>query len=263
MPRGLTTPTRRRSPGVWLAPCWLAAAAAAAPGPLPPLNWKPVSDRREIRIFESEGPGTSIHGFRGVGIVHAPLLKVAHVIADPTRGTEWIDSLADSHVIRRLSATSFLEYDRMAMPPIIMRDRDFVSLVTLEADPDAGRIAIDFRSVDEPAAPPKRGIIRGDFLLTRFTLRALPDGATQVDALIVCDPKGWVPAWLVNWFQASWPRDTMEALRTQAGKPDVTDDPTLGPLWARGRTPLAAPAPSPSTSAPPPQGASSTLVHQP
>ncbi len=214
-----------------------ACAALAAERSVPALDWKPVSDRNGIAIFKCAVPGTGIVGFRGVGIVSSPLLKVAHIITDPTRGTEWIDSLVESHVVRRVDDLNFIEYDRVGMPPVIMKDRDFVSHVSLAANPVARRITITFRSVDDTAAPPIRRYVRGDILVTKFTLAAVDDHRTQVDAEIVCDPKGYVPKWIVNWFQAGWPRTTMERLRVQSSKQDVTDDPVLAPLFGAVPTP--------------------------
>jgi hypothetical protein len=36
------------------------------------------------------------------------------------------------------------------------------------------------------------------------------------------DPKGFIPSWIVNFFQKSWPLHTFEAIRIQAAKPDIS-----------------------------------------
>jgi hypothetical protein len=38
---------------------------------------------------------------------------------------------------------------------------------------------------------------------------------------IESDPKGWLPAWLVNFFQKDWARETIEGIRKQCAKPDL------------------------------------------
>jgi hypothetical protein len=40
-------------------------------------------------------------------------------------------------------------------------------------------------------------------------------------AEVQADLKGLLPAWVVNFFQRSWPLTTFEAVRKQAAKPDI------------------------------------------
>jgi hypothetical protein len=50
---------------------------------------------------------------------------------------------------------------------------------------------------------------------------------THIDAQILADPKGAVPKFLVNLFQKDWPLKTLRALRAQAKKKDIADNPKL------------------------------------
>ena len=36
-----------------------------------------------------------------------------------------------------------------------------------------------------------------------------------------------VAKWIVNWFQKSWPHETVMRLRAQSAKPDIVDHPRL------------------------------------
>ena len=48
-----------------------------------------------------------------------------------------------------------------------------------------------------------------------------PDRRTELTVEVQVDPKGVIPAWIVNFFQKSWPLHTFEAIRAQAAKPDI------------------------------------------
>jgi hypothetical protein len=209
------------------------AAVSILSLPAPPsLSWEKVRETDGITVYRSHVPGSAVLAFKGDGRVDVPLLKVAHVIIDPARGPEWVDSLTESRVIRQISELEFLEYDHFAMP-FIIKDRDFVSHVTIEPDAAAQEIAVSFISVEDSAAPPQKRYVRGDLVYSVFHLRAEGPDATRVEAEIVCDPKGSLPKWLVNFFQKSWPVKTLQALRRQAARPDVTPDPILARLFAQ------------------------------
>jgi hypothetical protein len=207
---------------------WVLAAVLAADAD---LHWEKIRDKDGITVYRSEVPGTAVVAFKGSGRVEAPLLKVAHVIIDPSRGTEWVDSLAESRVLRSVSSLEFLEYDRFAMP-LFIKDRDFVSRVTVEPDAARRRVVVRYVSVDDPAFPPTPRCVRGELVRSAFSLQEDGPGATRVDAEILCDPRGALPKWLVNFFQKSWPVSTLQGLRRQAVRPDVTDAPTLKALLA-------------------------------
>ena len=210
----------------------LAAVSLLSLPAAPSLSWEKVRETDGITVYRSHVPGSGVLAFKGEGRVDVPLLKVAHVIIDPSRGPEWVDSLTESRVIRQISELEFLEYDHFAMP-FIIRDRDFVSRVTVAPDPAAQEIAISYISVDDPETPPQKRYVRGDLVYSVFHLRAEGPNATRVEAEILCDPKGSLPKWLVNVFQKSWPVKTLQALRRQAARPDVTPDPVLAHLFGQ------------------------------
>ena len=187
------------------------------------FNWRQTSDTDGILLYSSEVPGTKIMALKGDGLIEAPMAKVATVIVDTTRGTEWIDSLLESKVLRAFGPFEFSEYDHMGIPfPFnqFISDRDFVSHVTVETDSLNQHVTVKYTPLIDPLSPVKKNFKRGVMTCTFSMYEVCPD-ETYLEAEIHCDPKGGLAAWLVNWFQGGWPETTFESLRREVARPDI------------------------------------------
>jgi hypothetical protein len=182
--------------------------------------WVETSSGGGIITFKREVPGSPIIALLGEGIVNAPIVRVASVLLDYTRATEWIDSLEEVRVVRMLGPLEFIEYDHVGTPPVIMKDRDFVCRGKLALDLQEQSLVMSIEPATDPLLPPTRyirGALRG-----YWKLKAMDGGQrTFVVAEMHGDPKGGVPKWLVNLFQKGWARNTIESLREQVAKPDI------------------------------------------
>ena len=188
------------------------------------FKWKESSHSDGLTLYWSKVDGSQVIAFKGEGIVDAPIEKVASIIVDTTRATEWIDSLVSSKVVRNLSPAEFFEYDHVGISfpfDTVMSDRDFVSHVVLESDPATKRFTVSYLHTEDEGAPLIRKYTRGVMTCVfKMVPMSMPE-ETYVEAEIHCDPKGGVPKWLVNFFQQGWPQTTFENLRKQAKKPDI------------------------------------------
>ena len=163
---------------------------------------------------------------RGEGIVNAPILRVASVLVDTSRAHEWVDSVAETRTLRKVSDTEYVQWNHVATP-WVLKDRDFVFSTKLELEPKASQVALNYHSVSDPAAP-KTDYVRGLFIYGKFVLTSVDSGRkTRVLAELLCDPKGSVAKWMVNLVQKDWPHSTIQRLRRQVAKQDVVDDPKL------------------------------------
>ncbi len=192
-------------------------------------QWEKTSESDGIEIYTSKVHGTDILALRGEGLVEAPLEKVASVIIDTTRGTEWIDSLVESKVLHNLGPYAFTEYDHMGIPfPFdqFISDRDFVSHVSLTTDPLHRHIMVKYTPVLDPSAPPVKNHVRGTMTCSFDIQTSECADESFVVAEIHCDP-GQIVAWLVNWFQGGWPETTFESLRKEVSKPDIRTLPVV------------------------------------
>ncbi len=183
------------------------------------FHWKKSCTTNGINLYWSKVEHSPIIAFKGDGIVDAPIEKVASVMIDTNRGTEWVDSLLESRVVRPLSPTEFIEYDHVGTP-FIMANRDFVSHVTIESDPRTRRMVVKFLPAEDSLAPPLKKYVRGVMTCVYKLVPMTFSDETYVEAEIHCDPKGGVPKWLVNWFQQGWPQTTFSNLRKQMLKPN-------------------------------------------
>ncbi len=198
-------------------------ASASAPTPDP---WQKLGESDGISVFGRELPGISLLAMRGEGVVNAPLLRVASVLSDTARSHEWVDSVAETRTLRKLSDTEYVSWNHVTTP-WVLKDRDFVFTTKLELIPPARQVALNYHSVNDPAAP-KTQYIRGQFIYGKFVLTSLAGGKqTRVLAELLCDPKGSVAKWMVNIVQKDWPHSTIVRLRRQVAKADVTDNPKL------------------------------------
>ncbi len=217
-----------RMVGLWAALFALVAHLSHA------SEWHPVDNTADgIQILRKEVGDSSLVAFRGIGVVEAPLPLVATVIFDTDRRREWIDGLVDSRIIRWGSKDNFIEYDHIGLP-FFMRDRDFTSKVKMSFDPSKKKMVFHYQSSADPSAP-RTDYIHGELIDATFILSSIDDGKkTSVDAEFLCDPKGLIPKWLVNFFLKDWPKTTFRSLRKEVLKSDLSVDPHFSDLLRRG-----------------------------
>jgi hypothetical protein len=194
-----------------------APARAGKPGP---DGWEQIADKDGVTVFRRSVPGSPLKSMKGIGTVDAPPSLVALVLLDDDRAPEWVDSLAESRVVKVTSSYDYIEYNHIAMPAFI-RDREFVTHVTMGVDREHKAAWIKSEPAPDGAVPLRKKIIRG--LLSGFyELKSLDGGKrTLLTIEMHSDPKGWIPAWVVNLFQKDWARETMHGIRKQVKKPDL------------------------------------------
>jgi len=216
--------------GVWIL---VANISSAEP---PGSHWIRTGQENGITTYKREVPNRPIVDFMGIGVVNATIVRVASVLLEYARATEWVDSLEEARVVRMLGPFEFIEYSRVGTPPIILRDRDFVSRNKIELDLKKQTFILRMVPATDPAVPPThhvRGAVHG-----YWKLRSIANGKqTLVIVQMHGDPKGSVAKWLVNSYQSSWPRSTLESLRRQVAKRDIKIMPQIkavfegGPFW--------------------------------
>ncbi len=222
-------PRRCRRRAAWLSIILLALLA----NPGHASEWQSVLNTSDgIQIFEKEAGDGGLIEFRGNGIVEAPLLLVATVIFDTNRRQEWIKGLAESRILRLDGNDDYIEYDHIDMP-IFFEDRDFVSRIQIHFDRSGKELVFHYQPSDDSSAP-RTQFIRGEMLKMTFHLSSIDrDTKTRVDAEFLCDPKGWIPKWLVNFFLKDWPKVTFRNLRKEVLRSDISVDPRFADLLNR------------------------------
>jgi hypothetical protein len=204
-------------------------AHAATPAPAP--KWELFDEEDGVRCFRRDVAGTDIVALRGEGFVPASITRVASVIVNRGRAHEWIDRLARTKMLRKISETESIIWNHIKTPSPL-QDRDFVFKAVLSTDPAKKKVILTYFSVTDPLAPPTDDYVRGHFKSGKFEMtmveRTNKDGTktkgTHVVAEVIVDPRGAVPKFLANMVQKSWPHQTITALRRQVAKPDIKDD---------------------------------------
>src|SRR5258708_24044954 len=92
------------------------AVAHADPAPLP--AWEKIDDDDGITVYRREVPGSPVIAFKGEGDISASILRVASVLIDTSRATEWIDSLAHARPFNQLTEHQPSEYDHLSTPSV-------------------------------------------------------------------------------------------------------------------------------------------------
>jgi len=188
-------------------------------------GWTEFADSRGVRSFYKEMEGTKVLAMKGVGDLDVPLSKILGVILDGSKSTEWVDMLVKYDDVRQ-SDTVTVEMQRYDMPWPIW-DREFVLRRTDTFDAANHRVSVHYKSVEDPHFPLSSDAVRGVDSGSFWTFQALPGGRTHIEIEVFVDPRGEIPSWLVNAIQKAWPRNTFDALRARALKPDVKDDPRV------------------------------------
>ena len=195
-------------------------------------SWKQTRDEHGIRVFKRDLPDGKLLSFKAVGVIDAPIDIVLSIVLDQDRFSEWAEDRSSSRVVGWIrKPVEYVSYDRIDLPwPV--KDRDFVTRVRIEVDPSDSTTKVSY-SLSDYHVPSPQDAVRGSLVGSSYVLEPVYGGRrTRATGVAVTDPRGSIPAWVVNLYQRNWPYDTIMAMRDQAKKPDLVVLPRLRPLYA-------------------------------
>jgi hypothetical protein len=183
-------------------------------------GWALMKDENGIRSYRRLVEGSPFLAFKGECVIEAPVDRVMSVILDSTRVDEWMSNIEESKMIGWTEdAEEYTQYSKFDLPwPI--SDRVFVSRVRLAVDPESYTTTLDYSNSDVAIEP--TNAIRGTVSGTHYRLEPIEGGRkTLFTGIARADPKGYIPAWLINWLGTGWPQKTLTALRRQVQRDDI------------------------------------------
>jgi hypothetical protein len=196
--------------------CWASTASA--------YDWVFDSDRDGVLVERADDPGSKLMLFRGKGESPVHISLITGVLLETGRGPEWVDLQVISRVTKKQSALVEEIYQRFDLPwPI--SDRDYTMVAEASFDEGKKQVTVTFQSFDNPDVPPDECCVRATSERTFWRFTALPGDRTLIEVEVKTDPKGSLPAWLVNLIQKDWPYKSIVALSERSGRGDITPYP--------------------------------------
>ena len=186
-------------------------------------SWEMIEEIEAIKVYQKDMAGSDVVAFMGEAVVDAELSKVLFVLSDAEHEGDWVDSLGKNLVLEQSTPFDRIQYQNFELPwPV--SDRDFVYAASVRWDPQNSHVILRMNSVEHGKAP-KTSSVRADIMESTFLLWPLADNKTHVRVSIFSDPKGWIPTWLVNLMQRSWPQETLQGIRRQVKKAFIRPGP--------------------------------------
>ncbi len=195
---------------------WLVTLALAATPP----GWEELGTSDGVTVARKTIEGSPLFAFRGEATldVHAGVL--AGVLLSDGLGPEWVDLMVLSKLVADEGGGHRIVHQGYDLPwPLA--DRDYIMRQTLVFDAASEVFTLEFQSIEDPRWPVDADWIRAYAHRTYWRITALDDGRSLAEVEVHTDPKGALPAWLVNAIQKDWPRATLTALEDRAQQGDV------------------------------------------
>ncbi len=199
-------------------------------------DWELIKEQEGIKIYRRPLKNTSLLSFRGIGEIDAPFGKVVQILLDSEKTSEWANQFPDNRILKWIKKHyEEVRYSELKMP-LFFNNRDFISLSTATVNYKEKYLRVNFDKASGYDKPLKKGNILGDISGSYFIIYSLDGGKkTKVDGVAVVDIKGRIPIWIVNFFQARWPYNTLINIRKQSKKSSIKEHSYFSKIFQKGK----------------------------
>lgn len=166
----------------------------------PDDGWNLLEEREGFKLYDKVLEGSASHLAKSKGILPVSPEKCMEFVKDISleNRKKWDPELLFYNVKAEITDDIVVTHVAFSAPyPVATRD--FCSLRCSKKDEDGTCYiwgsSIAHESIPEDAS---NGYVRGNALLSSWIFRPTDDGKTQVIQINQLDPKGWIPAFVVN-----------------------------------------------------------------
>lgn len=191
-------------------------------------DWHKIYEKHNITVYSHKPKNSALVVFKAVGVLNAPLSPILGNLREVEKTIEWAPNMSEKTLLKNHSDVEAITYNDNDLPwPVT--DRDLVLTNKLFLDEEEGYLIVETRSVEFPGAPLKKDRVRAVIEYGTMAFRPVDEKNTWVELIILVDPKGSIPKWLVNIMQQKMPYDFLKSLEKRSNEfspeqlPGITD----------------------------------------
>jgi hypothetical protein len=174
--------------------------------------WDSQGTHDGVVLYRKRVAETKLFAVRGDIVIKASLKNVAEVIENPIHWTGWAEGGKNFEILEEVPGKPRVVYQTIDLPPLV-KDRDVV--YAFGSKPLGDGVLIEGRSLPylKTAYPKDTVGVRADMIIGRWIVTPLSANETNIQMEVLIDPEGWLPDWLVNMVQRTYPVGLLVGLR--------------------------------------------------
>lgn len=174
-------------------------------------GWTLEKEGEGIQIYLRKTSISPIKVFRGVSEFDVEFSRMVALIWDGEAYTDWLLLCNEAKLLDEVNDTEQYLYT-MNQPMWPVKKRDNICHRTIFQDPETLAVTIEM-CLDKDYIPEKKGRIRVPFLTGYGKMTPLENGKTELVYEVLVDVGGWVPNWIINFYQANTAYITFQNLK--------------------------------------------------
>ncbi len=173
---------------------------------LPPADlggdegWELVKDKKGIKVYLRKTSLSPIRIFRGVSTFDADFGQMVALIWDGERYVEWLLLCNEAKILEVVSDTE--QYMYTVNKPMVIRKRDSATHRMISQDPDTLAVTVEMCNA-VGYIPEKKGYIRLPIMYGYGKIIPISKNKTKLVYEVLVDVGGWVPKWIINYYQGN------------------------------------------------------------
>ena len=179
-------------------------------------GWQQIFSKDGINVYSQEIPDSDILAFKATGTLNAPIDQIMEVLRKVEIAKDWMPDIVDKYTVKEFSDFEAITYSVNKLPwPF--SGRELLLRNKLRLDREKEYLVVDVHSVEDASYPVGENNVRAFMYMGRTYMRPTGKGRTEILFVFYLDPKGYIPAWVVNIKQKMIPYNFMKSLEEKAG----------------------------------------------
>ena len=174
-------------------------------------GWKKAMTRDGLTLFIRQNENSRVLELKVDGILQVALPKVMANLRDVESSTVWTPDLKKKTTLKDMGDLEAVTYSLTDLPwPFY--DRHMILSNKLFLDPARKLLVIYSQSTSAKGFEKlAEGSVEARMEYGYIAMRPVTLGQTYVKMIALIDPRGAIPAWIVNFYQKKWPIDFFKA----------------------------------------------------
>lgn len=194
------------------------------------IEWLAINVDSKVIVHKGKVTELGLLAFKGSDVLNHSMVDIISVLADIDKSEQWVSRLIKAETIETISPLERIDYNLLNLPwPFSNRDFVFKISTTDSISTNGSLVLFKLKSVDHPLMPVQKGVVRGRVLQGYVKLNTQGNKQkTQLEIMMLVDPKGALPEWLVNFVNRYWAVKTINSLKKQLNNVAKNNDGQAG-----------------------------------